>query len=991
MLKSFRIPVVIVGLVVLMFAAAQSLEAAPPVNDACSAATSAATMPPAFSDYISDTMEATGEASPSASCNVDPTFKNQHSVWYVWTAPDANQVEVNTYGSNYDTVVAVWSGACGSLVEAACNDDAHFSYQSKVIFTPVAGTTYYIEVMGYDDLEFGSLVVNVQAAGGVGVCEQSSDPQLISSSTNEQSESSINAAGEAVWVEFNPSNNYDQIMSNKRGALVTDAAFHYSPSINGIGDVVWSQMVSGFEQIKKRSNSGTVADVTTGSVNHSDPAINDNGEVVWVQFDSVSGFDQIFSSTRGLLTSSAAWHYSPAINNNGEVCWSQYDPATLETQVACLGGGMITSGVNEHYSPSINNAGTIVWSEVDAATGNTFIGSISGNVTDICPNGKHYDPTINNCGNVVFTNKFASGSQQVYLKGDGVSCLPNVTGVSPASVPEGTATNVTLTGTGFSGATAVKLSNGTALTSVVVNSDTSITATVPATVVSGSYDVRVTAPNGTNQTSTAKVVVEVACNPDVDMVTSVTSNVSLVSAPGVPITSANVCDKIQIAATVGGGCKSICSFQVRRKATNNISSQIDPYWMMLGGQNMFTKEKTVLWDTSGMGPGNYTVRVYCRNEEGIGSYSTNEKGGELTFALPGNSTNKAFVVTDTGCTDQPATPPKTCNPDTNMVTQVLTSVTIDGLPVTTAKKGQSVKISADLGGSGCEPLCSFQVRRKAADNPGNYDPYWIILGDENMFTRATSVVWDTDNNGAGNYTVRVYCRNKEGIGSYATNEKGGVINFGGTTLFPLIDSAVCFADLNAVPEVRQIINWNESYTPVSLTASTLNCGNVSTFNFEISSAGANSWSQISGCEQPNQGANQICSWNAGVYGEGDWDLRVTANNGTNNPVAVIPAYDLTRKVPVVNLNSSVASPMAKPYQNVTLTAQSWYFSNAQYYFEYKKTGVATYTMLCNWSTSKTCTWPASGLTSGTYDIKVYASDHVPTQEAVSSISFTLSP
>ncbi len=77
---------------------------------------------------------------------------------------------------------------------------------------------------------------------------------------------------------------------------------------------------------------------------------------------------------------------------------------------------------------------------------------------------------------------------------------PAVTAISPNSgVPSG-GTTVTITGSNFSGVTAVRFGS-TAATFVMVNSVTQITATSPAG--SGTVDVTVTAPGGTSSTSTA--------------------------------------------------------------------------------------------------------------------------------------------------------------------------------------------------------------------------------------------------------------------------------------------------------------------------------------------------------------------------------------------------------------------------------------------------------------------------------------------------------
>jgi alpha-tubulin suppressor-like RCC1 family protein len=83
---------------------------------------------------------------------------------------------------------------------------------------------------------------------------------------------------------------------------------------------------------------------------------------------------------------------------------------------------------------------------------------------------------------------------------DRFSYLPTVTNVSPGTGPQAGGTSVTITGTNFTGATAVKFGANSA-SSFTVNSATMITVVSPAGV--GLVDVTVTTPGGTSLTSTA--------------------------------------------------------------------------------------------------------------------------------------------------------------------------------------------------------------------------------------------------------------------------------------------------------------------------------------------------------------------------------------------------------------------------------------------------------------------------------------------------------
>ncbi len=76
------------------------------------------------------------------------------SVWWQWTAPTSGEVNITTVGSDFDTIMAVYTGsAVNALTLVASNDDADNAggvAASSVSFTAVAGTVYKIAVDGYD-------------------------------------------------------------------------------------------------------------------------------------------------------------------------------------------------------------------------------------------------------------------------------------------------------------------------------------------------------------------------------------------------------------------------------------------------------------------------------------------------------------------------------------------------------------------------------------------------------------------------------------------------------------------------------------------------------------------------------------------------------------------------------------------------------------------------------------------------------------------------
>ena len=72
------------------------------------------------------------------------------TVWYSWTAPETGSAVFNTRESNFDTVLAAYSGtAINALTQLAANDQFNGVDQSKITIPVVAGTTYRIAVDGF--------------------------------------------------------------------------------------------------------------------------------------------------------------------------------------------------------------------------------------------------------------------------------------------------------------------------------------------------------------------------------------------------------------------------------------------------------------------------------------------------------------------------------------------------------------------------------------------------------------------------------------------------------------------------------------------------------------------------------------------------------------------------------------------------------------------------------------------------------------------------
>ena len=101
-----------------------------------------------FQDEI-NTRAATVAADDPATCVGD---QGTSTIWYSITPAANTWIGVDTSASDYDTVIGVYTGACGALTSVACNDDFANALtgpsRALLAFQATAGTSYLIEVTG---------------------------------------------------------------------------------------------------------------------------------------------------------------------------------------------------------------------------------------------------------------------------------------------------------------------------------------------------------------------------------------------------------------------------------------------------------------------------------------------------------------------------------------------------------------------------------------------------------------------------------------------------------------------------------------------------------------------------------------------------------------------------------------------------------------------------------------------------------------------------
>lgn len=145
-------------LLALFVLASSAAWAAAPVNDIL------------FKGIVTTEGTVTGTNTGATSEDGEPTHANVpggKSVWWFWTPTESGTATIDTVGSSFDTVLAVYKGTNVALLDpVAYSDDATTSVlTSKVKFSVKANTTYRIAVDGYNGTT-GSITLNISLGGG---------------------------------------------------------------------------------------------------------------------------------------------------------------------------------------------------------------------------------------------------------------------------------------------------------------------------------------------------------------------------------------------------------------------------------------------------------------------------------------------------------------------------------------------------------------------------------------------------------------------------------------------------------------------------------------------------------------------------------------------------------------------------------------------------------------------------------------------------------
>ena len=143
------------------------------------------------------TAQATRETGEPMPLSANVWGSSGKSIWYSWTAPVTGPVTLTTQGSNYDTMLALYSGSSiTGLTSLGANDDVSSgTLWSSVTATVTAGTTYRIVVDGWNNRS-GSVKLNWSVTPGAPAEDAFANATVITGSAGTQAGTTANATHE---------------------------------------------------------------------------------------------------------------------------------------------------------------------------------------------------------------------------------------------------------------------------------------------------------------------------------------------------------------------------------------------------------------------------------------------------------------------------------------------------------------------------------------------------------------------------------------------------------------------------------------------------------------------------------------------------------------------------------------------------------------------------------------------------------------------------
>lgn len=195
-----------------------------PASQTWTISTSSPTGPP--NDMFASAQAASGGSGSGTGSNTGATKEagepnhagnaGGKSIWYTWTPAQSGSATIDTVGSGFDTLLAVYTGTSVSvLTPVASDDDAGGNLTSKVALTVTAGTTYRIAIDGYGGASGATKLNWSLTASGGPANDMFANAQVISSASGTSAGSNTaatketgepnhagNTGGKSIWYSW---------------------------------------------------------------------------------------------------------------------------------------------------------------------------------------------------------------------------------------------------------------------------------------------------------------------------------------------------------------------------------------------------------------------------------------------------------------------------------------------------------------------------------------------------------------------------------------------------------------------------------------------------------------------------------------------------------------------------------------------------------------------------------------------------------------------
>ena len=226
-------------------------------------------------------------------------------------------------------------------------------------------------------------VVWTRSLGGGNYGVFSNNQGQIASGYANNRDPDINDGGEIIWRFGDGGQGANGVASNYRGTIFTSShqdPYYDTQRINNNGEIICSR--NGGSQVW----SNIRGNLPTYGWFDRETELNDLGEVVSRGYMGPTGntYD-IYSTSRGAITSDSSWQSNPDINNDGEIVWDQ------DGEIWSSVRGYLALGTN----PSINDLGEVVWTHGGDIYSSIHGQMTFGGLTDLYPH-------INNSGEIAF-------------------------------------------------------------------------------------------------------------------------------------------------------------------------------------------------------------------------------------------------------------------------------------------------------------------------------------------------------------------------------------------------------------------------------------------------------------------------------------------------------------------------------------------------------------------------------------------------------------